>query len=103
VKDCNGAVNEINACIHDLESAAWYDGKNAHHNQPPDVPPDRSGRLNMSIQLLQAAHNDMAKEEDDPAAVGFRNRAIQHVDRALGFAHRALGDKFNDETLKRSL
>jgi hypothetical protein len=34
------------------------------------------------MQLLDKAHNDIAREEDDPHVRGLRNRALHHIDEA---------------------
>jgi len=100
VKDEQQAVREIDACLHDLTEAAWIDGKNAQYNPPTDEGLDHPGRLHKSLELLKKAHSDMDKEEDDPAAQGFQARAIKHVDRAIGYTRRAIGDKFDDSFLR---
>jgi long-subunit acyl-CoA synthetase (AMP-forming) len=100
MRDENAAANEINACLHDLTKAAWYDGKDLHDHPNPQISGwDTSGRLHKVLELLEKAHKDMAKEEDDPAAVGFKDRALKHVDRAIGFTHRAVGDKIENNSL----
>jgi tetratricopeptide (TPR) repeat protein len=98
--DENRAVREIDACIHDLEKAAWMDHKIQDVPVIPDAGLDFKGKLHRALDLLKKAHNDMDKEEDDPAAVGFRDRANKHVDRAIGFTRRAIGDKFDDGFLR---
>lgn len=98
--DENRAVREIDACIHDLEQAAWMDHKNEGAPLIPDAGIDFKGRLHKGLELLKKAHDDMDKEEDDPAAIGFRDRANKHVDRAIGFTRRAIGEKFDDGFLR---
>jgi hypothetical protein len=98
--DENRAVREIDACIHDIEEASWMDHKNANGFVLPDAGLDFKGRLHKGLELLHKAHSDMDKEEDDPAAIGFRDRARKHVDRAIGFTRRAIGEKFDDGFLR---
>jgi hypothetical protein len=98
--DEHRAIREIDACIHDLTQASWYDEKGVASLPHPDSGMDWSGRLHKALDVLRKAHGDMDKEEDDPAAVGFQIRAIKHVDRAIGFTRRAIGDKFNDDFLR---
>jgi len=98
--DENRAVREIDACLHDLEEASWLDHKDRFLPVLPDAGLDFKGRLHKGLELLRKAHDDMDKEEDDPAAVGFRDRANKHVDRAIGFTRRAIGDKFDDAYLR---
>jgi len=94
------AVQEVDACLRDLTQAAWFDGKNVHEQPMPDIGLDRDGRLHKALELLRKAHSDMDREEDDPVAIGLQARAIKHVDRAIGFNRRAIGDKFDDGFLR---
>jgi hypothetical protein len=34
------------------------------------------------MELLDKAHNDIAREEDDPPVRGLRDRALHHIDEA---------------------
>jgi hypothetical protein len=97
--DESRAVREIDACLNDLQQAAWYDRQNSILPVLPDMGLDFKGRLHKGLDYLRKARADMDKEEDDPAAVGFRANATQHVDRAIGFTRRAIGEKFNDSFL----
>jgi hypothetical protein len=47
-----------------------------------DVHMDHRGRYHRALELLDKAHNDIAREEDDSWARGLRNRAIGHIDEA---------------------
>ena len=40
------------------------------------------GRLHRAIELLNKAHNDIAKEEDNRFAQGLQERALGHIDKA---------------------
>jgi hypothetical protein len=37
-------------------------------------------------------HSDVAREEDDPATRGLRDRAVGHIDGAIHATERAIGD-----------
>ncbi len=41
-----------------------------------------AGRLHKARELLDKAHHDIEKEEDNPEARGLRDRVIMHIDRA---------------------
>ena len=97
--DESRAVREIDACLNSLQQAAWYDRQNSIFPVLPDMGPDFKGRLHKGLDYLRKARADMDKEEDDPAALGFRANATQQVDRAIGFTRRAIGEKFNDSFL----
>jgi len=86
------AISEIDRAIGELKSAAIDDGKNIHDHPNADVPNDYRGRLHRAAELLRKARADAAREEDNSAARGLRNRAIGHVDAALHATERAIHD-----------
>ncbi len=90
------ALEAINAAIADVRKAAFYDERDADEAPPPDLPPDRAGRLHRADELLRRARGDIAREEDNGAARGLRNRAIQHVDDALRATVAAIRDAAAD-------
>jgi len=94
--DQNVAIREIDDCIHDQIKAAINDGKNVHDHPIADVGLDFHGRLHKALDLLKKARHDMDKEEDDPLNTGLQLRATQHVDRAIAYVRKAIGDKEAD-------
>jgi hypothetical protein len=48
--------------------------------------------LHKALELLRKVRADVAREEDDPAVKGLRNRAIGHIDAAIHATERAIGD-----------
>ena len=85
------ASDEVAAAIHSATSAASADAKDLGWNPPPDAPPAYDGRLHAAIDLLRAAHNDLALPEDDPMARNQQKLALYRVDAALHAAERAVG------------
>ena len=85
------ASDEVAAAIHSASTAAAADAKDLGWNPPPDAPPAYDGRLHAAIDLLQAAHNDLALPEDDPVARNQQRLALLRVDAALHAAARAVG------------
>jgi len=85
------ASDEVAAAIHSATSAASADGKDLGWNPPPDAPAAYDGRLHAAIDLLHAAHNDLALPEDDPVARNQQRLATLRVDAALHAAERAVG------------
>lgn len=85
------ASDEVAAAIHSTTVAAAADGKDLGWNPPPDAPPAYDGRLHAAIDLLHAAHDDLALPEDDPAARNQQRLAVLRVDAALHAAERAVG------------
>jgi tetratricopeptide (TPR) repeat protein len=81
-KEEEHAINEIDKAIEEIKRAAIDDGKNLNDHPPVDARLDRAGRYHRALELLDKAHNDIAREEDDPHVRGLRNRAIGHIDEA---------------------
>jgi hypothetical protein len=62
---------------------------------------DRRGRIGEALKLLDRAHDDISREEDDRRARGLQRRAIAHLDNAIGFVKLAQEDKHFDEHERR--
>ena len=81
-KEEQHAIEEIDRAIEEIKRAAIWDGKNLNDHPRVDAHMDRAGRFRRAMELLDRAHNDIAREEDDPSSRGLRNRAIHHIDEA---------------------
>jgi tetratricopeptide (TPR) repeat protein len=81
-KEEEHAINEIDKAIDEIKRAAIDDGKNLNDHPPVDAGMDRMGRFRRAEELLDKAHNDIAREEDDSSVRGLRDRALQHIDEA---------------------
>lgn len=86
------AISEIDRAIGELNRAAVNDGKNMHDHPPADAPADYRGRLHKAADLLRKVRSDTYREEDNPSAVGLRDRALAHIDAALHATERAIHD-----------
>ncbi len=86
------AISEIDYAVAELKRAAIDDGRNIHDHPNADVPNDYRGRLHRAADLLRKVHTDTYREEDNPNAVGLRDRAIGHVDAALHATEQAIHD-----------
>ena len=85
------AAGAIRAAYQSLRDAAIVDNKNIDDQPPADMNFDqRGGRLHRAMDLLHDAHNEVSREEDDPAARGFKNRAIQQIDHAAAATNAAM-------------
>lgn len=82
------SVRQIDAAINDIKKAAFDDGKNLNAHPPVDDHPDNRGRIHEALQFLKKARADIAREEDNSYADGLRDRAIGHIDGAIGAARR---------------
>lgn len=86
------AITRIDEAIGEIKHAAIDDGKDIHDHPPVDMHLDNRGRLHQAEELLRKVHSDIAREEDDPLTRGLRDRAVHHVDEAIGATHRAIVD-----------
>ena len=57
---------------------------------------DRKGRYHRALELLDKAHEDVAREEDDSWARGLRNRALHHIDEAHRIVDHIIIQRAND-------
>jgi hypothetical protein len=78
------AVRQIDAAINDIKQAAIDDGKNLNDRPGTDAHFDNRGRIHEALRLLRKARADVAREEDNAYAHGLRNRAVGHIDAAIG-------------------
>jgi len=76
------AIHEIDKAINDIMEAAIQDGKNLNDHPPVDAGMDWPGRLHRALELLNKAHADIAREEDNQFAEGLQGRALGHIDKA---------------------
>ena len=76
----------------EIKKAAIDDGKNVNDHPNVDVPGDHPGHLHKALELLRKVHADVAREEDDPATKGLRDRAVGHIDGAIHATERAIRD-----------
>jgi hypothetical protein len=76
------AINEINAAIAEIKQAGMDDGKDLNDHPPIDTKLNWPGRLHKAIELLDKAHSDISRDEDNRFAQGLQQRAMGHIDRA---------------------
>jgi tetratricopeptide (TPR) repeat protein len=76
------AVHEIDDAINEIKKASIDDGKDLNDHAPVDASLDWRGRLHKSLELVNKAHNDVAREEDNAFAQGLQQRALDHIDKA---------------------
>jgi hypothetical protein len=76
------AIHEIDEAITEIKKASIDDGKDLNDHPVVDAGLDWRGRLHRSLELVNKAHNDVAREEDNGAAQGLQQRALEHIDKA---------------------
>ena len=84
------AIADIDRAIHEIKSASIDDGKDINDHMPVDEHLPWGGRLHKALQLLNKAANDVAKEEDDPAAQGLKRHALEHINHARSHVQEAI-------------
>jgi hypothetical protein len=85
------ALVDIRYAYQFLKDAAIRDDRDIDDQPPPDaVRYDFRGRLRRASDLLQDAYDHVDHEEDDPAAVGLRNRALHNIDKAVRSTNQAI-------------
>ncbi|WP_180539332.1 hypothetical protein [Nevskia soli] len=97
--DLQAADHEIEGAIQELNRAAWADAKDVMSRAHPDSHPDPVGRFRNLMKLLTRARKDLAAEEDNPAAMGWRDGAYRHIDAAISFVRRGATDAHYDRQL----
>jgi hypothetical protein len=83
------ADHEVEAAIREIDRAAVLDRKDVEDHPRVDSSLDRRGRFGKAVELLRSARADLAREEDNGRAAGWRNMAFQHINEALENMHRA--------------
>jgi hypothetical protein len=91
------AIDEINHAMGEIRRASIDDGRNPDFRPPIDPTLDPRGRLHKALDLVDEAKADLGFEEDNMAAIGWRQAAIQHIDAARGSIDRAMHEKHWDE------
>lgn len=87
------ALAEIRTAYKALKDAAVIDDKDIDDLPPPNFDfSDHRGRLHRALDLLHQAHDQIANQEDNPAARGLRDNAVHHIDEAGRFTQAAIDE-----------
>jgi len=98
--DLDESARHAREAIREIDAAAAWDRKDLEDNPRVDTFPDRTGRFHAIARFLAGAKRDIEHEEDNPAARAWRNRAIEHIDKAIAALHHAARDEWRDEWLR---
>jgi tetratricopeptide (TPR) repeat protein len=77
------AIEQIDKAINDIKVAAMDDGKNPWHTPPPQSGGSEGWPIHSAYKLLNEAKEDVNRGHDLPQNQGLRERATEHIDRAL--------------------
>jgi hypothetical protein len=83
---------EIDRAVFEIDQASVLDRRDLRDHPPVDERMDRRGRFGRAMELLREARAEIDREEDNPAARGWRNRAFEHIDGAIDQLRRAARD-----------
>jgi hypothetical protein len=96
-RDLAAAAHEAREAIREMDEAALWDRKALQENPPVDTYPNRPGRFRAIAQFLYSAKRDIEREEDNPAAKVWRDRALRHIDESIRFVRKAARDDWRDD------
>jgi hypothetical protein len=88
-RDAAKATDDIDRAIGEIKQAAIDDGKELGDHPPVDATQGARSRYQQALKLLADARRDLAYEEDDKAALGWRKRAMAAVDDARRLVERS--------------
>jgi hypothetical protein len=84
------AIGEIDRAIQELRRAAMDDGKNPDAQPPIEERWEPRDRLHRAEEALGRAREAISREEDNPEAREWRDRAFRHIDEARHAIRRAI-------------
>jgi hypothetical protein len=96
-RDMAVAADFTERAIRELDAAAMFDRKDIDEHPPIDTRMGRGGRFREMLRLLDSARHDIEREEDNPRAREWRNRAFRNIDDAMELIRKGGYDKFRDE------
>jgi hypothetical protein len=96
-RDMAAAADFTEHAIRELDTAAMFDRKDIDEHPPIDIHMGRGGRFREILRLLDSARHDIEREEDNPRAREWRNRAFRNIDDAMALIRKGGYDKFRDE------
>ncbi len=89
------AIDEIDAAIGEIKKASIDDGKDLHDHPAIDTHLKRTDRFHKALELLNKAHHDLDREEDNEGAEGLKYRALHHIDEAHKIVEHAVSSALN--------
>ena len=98
-RNLDRAAHEVEAAIGEIDRAAVLDHKDLMDHPRIDTHMDRRHRFENIVALLRSARADLARDEDNGRARGWRDDAYRHIDAALEHVHRAAADLHWDHEL----
>ncbi len=99
-RDLGRALHETREAIGEIDRAARIDRKYMDTRPPVDTNLRGKPKFRAIAQLLWSAKRDIEREEDNPAARGWRDRAIRDIDHSIELIRRAAYDDHIDDEFR---
>jgi hypothetical protein len=96
-RDMATAADFTERAIRELDNAARWDRKEIDDHPAIDTRLGRGSRFREILRLLDSARHDIEREEDNPLAREWRNRAFRNLDDAMAVVRKGGYDKLRDE------
>ena len=93
MEDQREAIREIDEAIREAGRAAITDGRDPRYQPPVDVNWRPADRFTRAMDALNSALRNLGYEEDNQAALGWRQAAIRDLQHARALVGRAINDK----------
>jgi hypothetical protein len=87
------AVGDINQALDEIHHAAIDEGKPMDDHPPIDANVSHKDRLHEILTLVESASRDLAIDEDDQKASGWRDRAVKDTADARAFVMAAIANE----------
>jgi len=96
-RDMAAAADLTDRAIREIDDAARWDRRDIDEHPPIDTHLGRGSRFREILRLLDSARHDVEREEDNPIAREWRDRAFRNIDDAMALVRKGGYDKFRDE------
>ena len=103
MRDMDAATGFVERAIHEIDLAAMFDRRDIDDHPPIDTRLGRGSRFREILRLLDSARADIGREEDNPRAAEWRNRAYRYIDDAMALVRKGGYDKFRDEAVSAAV
>ena len=87
------AIDDIDQAMSEIRHAAIDDGKPMDDHPPIDANVSHKDRLHEILALVEGAGRDLAVDEDDQKALGWRERAMKDTADARAFVMAAINNE----------
>jgi len=101
MQDQREAIREIDAAITEATRAAINDGRDPRYQPPVDTNWRPADRLSRAADALNSALRNLGYEEDNRAALGWRQAAVRSTQHAKALVGRAINDRNFDRWFDR--